>query len=225
MGEENKVRLHGTFMSPYSKRVELALRLKAVPYEFVEEDLKNKSRDLLKYNPVHEKIPVLVHNGKPICESSVIIEYIDETWKTGPRILPEDPYRRAKIRFWARYLQEHVFEVLLKVIKTQGDEQEKAHEELKEKLKVIEEEALEDISYEGKPEMGLADMVMCTMLSPYKAQEEVLGFKIVDPEAVPGVHSWIDAINEVDVVKELSPPHEKLVQIIRAFRQMSLSRS
>lgn len=105
---ENKVILHGSFASPYSKRIELALKLKSIPYQFVQEDLQSKSQTLLRYNPVHKKIPVLVHNGKPISESLFIIEYIDETWRNGPHLLPEDPYRRSKVRFWANYIQLHV---------------------------------------------------------------------------------------------------------------------
>lgn len=84
MEEENKFKLHGTWISTYSKRVELALRVKGIPYDYLEEDLSNKSPLLLQYNPVHKKIPVLVHNGKPIPESSIIPEYIDETWKNAP---------------------------------------------------------------------------------------------------------------------------------------------
>lgn len=106
MAEEDKVTLHGLWASPYVKRVELALKVKGIPYEYVEEDLRNKNPLLLKYNPVHGKVPVLVHNGKPICESFVILEYIDETWANGPRLLPEDPYKRAQVRFWVSFLQQ-----------------------------------------------------------------------------------------------------------------------
>ena len=95
--------LFGAWRSPYSTRVELALEVKGINYEFVEEDLRNKSQLLLGPNPAHQKIPVLVHNGRPKSESIIILEYIDECWTSTPKLLPEDPYERAKIRFWADF--------------------------------------------------------------------------------------------------------------------------
>ena len=105
MAEE--VKLLGGITTRFSFRIQWALKLKGVEYEYVTEDLKNKSPMLLKYNPVHKQVPVLVHNGKPFCESLVILEYIDEVWKQNP-LLPRDPEERATARFWAKFADEKV---------------------------------------------------------------------------------------------------------------------
>lgn len=105
----DSVKLLGYWASPFALRVKWTLKLKEIEYQYVEEDLPNKSPLLLHYNPVHKKIPVLVHDGKPVAESLIILEYIEETWTQNP-ILPEDPYKRAQARFWAKFVDEKVIE-------------------------------------------------------------------------------------------------------------------
>ncbi|KAF2285579.1 hypothetical protein GH714_005623 [Hevea brasiliensis] len=135
-----EIELHGTWPSPYSYRVLWALKLKGIPYEYVEEDLSNKSPLLLQYNPVYKKIPVLVHGGKPICESVIILQYLDETWPQNP-LLPSDPYERAVARFWIKFIEDKGPSVWV-VHRTSGEEQEKAVKDTLEMLKTIEEQAL-----------------------------------------------------------------------------------
>jgi len=104
---QEEVKLFKLVGSPFSTRVEIALKLKGVEYKFEEEKVGNLSDTVIKYNPVYKKVPVLVHNGKPISESLVILEYIDETWKQNP-ILPSDPYKRALARFWSKFIDDKV---------------------------------------------------------------------------------------------------------------------
>nr|POE73963.1 glutathione s-transferase u24 [Quercus suber] len=59
--------------SVYGTRVKIVLAEKGINYEYKEQNLgKHKSHLLLQMNPIHKKIPVLIHNGKPLCESLVI---------------------------------------------------------------------------------------------------------------------------------------------------------
>ncbi|KAD6795355.1 hypothetical protein E3N88_06251 [Mikania micrantha] len=107
--QEPEVLVIGSCVSSFTARFRIALAEKGIKYDFIEEDLTaNKSPLLLKHNPIYKKVPVLVHKSKPICESLIILQYIDETWKQGPPLLPFDPYLKSQAAFWADYINKHV---------------------------------------------------------------------------------------------------------------------
>ncbi|PNY05417.1 glutathione S-transferase-like protein [Trifolium pratense] len=137
------IKLHGFWYSPFTLRVVWTLNLKGIPYENIEEDRFNKSPQLLEYNPIHKKTPVLVHDGKPICESMIIVEYIDEIWPQSS-LLPVDPYDRAQARFWVKYVDELILAIRVHFRSKSGEEREKARENIWERLGVVEDQCLDD---------------------------------------------------------------------------------
>ncbi|KMT10839.1 hypothetical protein BVRB_5g114920 [Beta vulgaris subsp. vulgaris] len=226
MEGDNQVNVHGMWASTYSKRVELALKLKGIHYEYVEEDLGNKSEALLKYNSAHKKVPVLVHNGKPLAESLVILEYIDEAWPNHfPRLLPEEPYQRAMVRFWASFLHNQLAQSLLKLFQCNGEAQDKALDELHEKMTLMEHRMTDfipkDVSCIDKASLGLLDIQLISLFGAYKAREEVIGKKILDPEKHPLIFSWVTSLMNLPVVQESIPDHKKLVALIQMFIKAS----
>ncbi|XLS66322.1 hypothetical protein HN51_026296 [Arachis hypogaea] len=104
---EEEVVLLDAWASMFGMRVRIALAEKGVRYEYKEEYLiKGKSPFLLQVNPIHKQVPVLIHKGRPICESAIIVQYIDEVWNDKNPIMPSDPYEKAQARFWVDFIDK-----------------------------------------------------------------------------------------------------------------------
>ncbi|KAI3961326.1 hypothetical protein MKX01_007040 [Papaver californicum] len=218
--EKDEVKLFGFWASPFALRVEWALKIKGIEYEYIDEDLMNKSPMLLQYNPVHKKIPVLVHNGKPIAESLVIIEYIDETWKQNP-IFPEDPYEKAQARFWAKFADEKCQPSIFNAFLKEGEELEKAMKEARENLKSLE-MGLKGKFFGGE-KIGFADVAIGWIPFWTRITEEIIGVKLVDEENMRLLNAWFEDILDVEILKERLPPRDKTLAHCKMFRESLLS--
>ncbi len=53
------------------------------------------------------QVPVLVHDGRVVTESTVINEYIEDVFPENP-LRPADPYWRARMRIWTKYVDEYI---------------------------------------------------------------------------------------------------------------------
>ncbi len=72
-----------------------------MPYETIECDLKNKSKELLERNP-YGKVPVLEDDGAVIYESAIIDEYLEDKYPALP-LMSQDLAERARARIWVDY--------------------------------------------------------------------------------------------------------------------------
>ena len=60
------------------------------------------------------QVPVLVHNGAVITESTVINEYLDEVFPQTP-LVPKDPVARARMRIWNKFVDEYFCPALSRI--------------------------------------------------------------------------------------------------------------
>ncbi|MQK21443.1 glutathione S-transferase, partial [Escherichia coli] len=213
-----EVKLHGFWYSPFTLRVVWTLKLKGIQYENIEEDRFNKTPQLLQYNPVHKKTPVLVHAGKPICESMIIVEYIDEIWTQNP-LLPADPYGRAQARFWVRYADDMV-STLPPLMHSGGDHEklEKAIEKIWEHLKVVEEHCFGyEKKFFGGDTINIVDIAFGSIAKVLVTVEDIIQVKVLAAEKFPRLHSWFNNFKDVPIISENLPDHETMVACMKAF--------
>lgn len=86
----------------------LCLAEKGIPYESHYVDLHNfeqHSGAFVAINP-NGQVPVLIHDGAVINESTVINEYLDEVFPDVP-LSPADPVARARMRIWSKFVDEY----------------------------------------------------------------------------------------------------------------------
>jgi glutathione S-transferase len=88
--------LYDAARCPYCARVRIVLAEKGVELEVVEIDLSDRPAWLYEKNATG-RVPVLEEDGRPLPESAVIMEFLEERYPEPP-LLPPDPADRAYVR-------------------------------------------------------------------------------------------------------------------------------
>jgi len=99
--------LHHAWASTCSQKVRLALAEKRLPYEGRVLDLRRFEQlapEFLALNP-DGVVPVLVHDGFIVRESTAINEYLDDAFPE-PRLRPREAIGRARVGMWTRFIDE-----------------------------------------------------------------------------------------------------------------------
>ncbi|KAG6488286.1 probable glutathione S-transferase GSTU6 [Zingiber officinale] len=208
-------------LNPFVIRVLIALRLKRVEYELVEVQLAEpKSEILVKSNPVYKMVPVLLHREKSICESAVIVQYIDEEWSDGggsSSILPADPFDRAIARSWAAYIDDKLT-ALIRALRVET-EAEKATElagQIRQVLGLLEEafaECGKGKGFFGGDAVGYLDIALGSCLGWIMALEKGKSVKLLDAEELPRLAGWAERFLAEESVKGLVPDADEHLKI------------
>lgn len=119
---EQPLKLYAGWFCPFVQRAWLVLEEKQIPYQYIEINPYQKSKSFLELNP-RGLVPTLGvpkstgKDGKekvtrPLYESTVICEYLDEVYadaeKHGPSLFPADAYERAQCRIWIDHISSRI---------------------------------------------------------------------------------------------------------------------
>lgn len=207
--------------SPYGQRVHIALTEKKIPFEVVNVDLGNKPQALLDANPIHKKVPAIFHNGKPLAESIVILEYLEEEFPDSSPLMPKDAYERAKVRFWADYVYK-TFAIVVDSFGTKPGSPEKqaGNEAILACLKTLD-SGMSSFSAEGPfftgDKFGYVDVVMAPACTVLPILTDIGGLELPGPSEMPRLHKWVEATKAHPSVSAVIPSVEETVAFFKSM--------
>jgi glutathione S-transferase len=98
------------------QKVRITLCAKGLDWEPVSVDLFKGEQYDPKYLRMNPKgvVPTLVHDGKPVIESTLICEYLDKVFPEPP-LVPSDPWLGSRMRVWSKMVDEGLFEGIAEI--------------------------------------------------------------------------------------------------------------
>jgi glutathione S-transferase len=194
-----KPELYNTQRCPYARRTRIVLHEKGIDFDVHEVDLENKSEEFLKASPTG-KVPVVVVDGDSIYESNVVNQYLDEV-TDEPKLMPEDPKRRAYARIWMAFADTNFFPALF--VASMGRERGFSEERISEALEKLKtalqklEEQLKDRDYLAD-EFSLADIAHAGNFVRLRELEER---GEVPLDGYPNVAAWMERLESRESYK------------------------
>ena len=214
------VELYSYAACPFAQRTRMVLAEKAIDHELHEVDLANRPDNWNEISPTG-KVPLLRHDGATIYESTIINQYLDETFVDLP-LMPATALGRAQARIWMDHC-DHRFLVTMHNLMRQRDNAEKlpeAAEKAREALRELETRGLAD-SGEGPYWLGaeptLVDFQYLPFFERMPVYEALCDFEW--PEDCQRLKRWFDAMCERDSVRPTLRPPEDLVDNQRRLNE------
>ncbi|KAK3949899.1 glutathione S-transferase [Pseudoneurospora amorphoporcata] len=134
---EHPLKLYGGWFCPFVQRVWITIAEKNIPHQYIEINPYHKAPEFLALNP-RGLVPTLAvptvsdpktgkaKEVKPLYESLVLCEYLDEAYsdpdRYGERLLPQDDaYERARCRLWIDHISSRIVPAFYRFIQHTPD--------------------------------------------------------------------------------------------------------
>lgn len=107
---------------------------KDISFQYIEVNPYHKPESLLSLNP-RGLVPTLEYHSKPLYESTVICEFLEDAYPATKRLLPADAYDRARSRIWAGFVESRIIPAYYRFLQYQSKgEDDRGLERMKEEF-------------------------------------------------------------------------------------------
>lgn len=174
----NALHLLSMRFCPYAQRIHLVLDVKAIPYDTININLKDKPNWLTKYSPLG-KVPALGLTNEPntpyLYESLMVADYLDEKYPQ-PALYPLDPLAKAEDRLLIARFEPVIGPYFRIALNARSNDE--ALQKLLENLSVFETELTKRGStFFGGANVGMVDLMIWPWCERITALKD-----IVEPE-------------------------------------------
>jgi glutathione S-transferase len=223
---EQGLRLYSGWFCPFVQRVWITLEEKHIQYQYIEVNPYHKPKSLLDLNP-RGLVPTLQYGNKPLYESSVICQFLEEAFPHHmPHLMPEDPYDRARTRIWMDFVTTRIIPSYHRFLQHQGEDglKEKQQEFLGYLKEFTKEMDSEGPFFNGK-EFSLIDVIMAPWAIRLWVFDHFKGGLGIPEEGKGGDdeqvwqrwRKWLTEVENRKSVKETMSDHEHYLPIYQRY--------
>jgi glutathione S-transferase len=214
------IRIYSAALCPFAHRSRLTLMEKEIPFELIEIDLQNEPANFKEISP-YGKVPVLKHGRHQVWESTIINEYLNETFPDPP-LFPKHPFQRAQARIWINFADTRLFAAMAKLLylSQTPEQQAAAKQELTEHLQFMEQAGLQKLSVKGPywlgSEISLVDLTYYPVFEQWAVLEQFRGYPF--PPGLDRLKQWWAAVADRPSVRAIAQPPEFYIERYARFQ-------
>ncbi|KAF2096896.1 putative glutathione-S-transferase theta, GST [Rhizodiscina lignyota] len=223
------LKLYSGWFCPFVQRVWLVLEEKHIPYQYIEVNPYHKPDSLLRLNP-RGLVPTLEHDNKPLYESTVVMEFLEDEYPDHkPNLRPDDPHERARLRIWTDYVTTRIIPSFHRFLQFQPSSDTKGLDEKRQEFLGHLREWTAEMDEEGPYFSGKEPRLVDFQMGPWAVRLWVFdlmkGGLGIPAEGQGGEHEkvwnryrkWVKAIEGRDSVKATTSEREHFLPLYQRY--------